>query len=49
MSLKLENRAATKARKGTNPFTKEPRVIKAKPASKKVVGKAKKTLKEMVN
>merc|ERR1711957_493787 len=49
LNLKLKNRAATKAHKGINPFTKEPCVIKAKPASKKVMGKAMKKLKEMVN
>merc|ERR1719240_2033539 len=32
----VKNRPATKARKGINPFTKEPCVFKAKPASKKV-------------
>merc|ERR1712160_212383 len=49
LNLKLKNKAATKARKGINPFTKEPCVIKAKPASKKVRGYAMKKLKEMVN
>ena len=36
LNLKLKNRAATKARKGINPFTKNPCVIKAEPASKTV-------------
>jgi len=49
LNLKLKDKAATKARKGINPFTKEPCVIKAKPASKKVRGYAMKKLKEMVN
>ena len=49
LNLKLKNRAATKARKGINPFTKEPCVIKAKPASKTVRAIAMKKLKEMVN
>merc|ERR1712166_905016 len=31
---KLKKKPATKARKGVNPFTKEPCVFKAKPASK---------------
>ena len=33
---KLHREPATKARKGVNPFTKEPCVFKAKPASKTV-------------
>merc|ERR1712138_258311 len=32
MTMKLKNKPATKARKGFNPFTKEPCVFKAKPA-----------------
>merc|ERR1712166_1204901 len=36
MNMKLKNKPATKARKGVNPFTKEPCVFKAKPACKKV-------------
>ena len=48
-NTKLKNKAATKARKGINPFTKEPCVIKAKPASKKVRCIPMKKLKEMVN
>merc|ERR1719440_1636037 len=36
LNLKLKHRAATSARKGVNPFTKEPCVFKAKPASKTV-------------
>ena len=34
--LKLVMKKATKERKGINPFTKKPMIIKAKPASKKV-------------
>merc|ERR1719265_1845939 len=34
--LKLKLKPATPARKGVNPFTKEPCVFKAKPASKTV-------------
>merc|ERR1712057_78879 len=34
LNMKLKNKPATKARKGVNPFTKEPCVFKAKPASK---------------
>jgi nucleoid DNA-binding protein len=39
---------ATKARKGTNPFTGEEMMFKAKPASKTVRVRALKNLKEMV-
>merc|ERR1712199_98885 len=49
LTLKLKVRPATKARKGVNPFTKEPCVFKAKPASKTVKGIPLKKLKEMVN
>merc|ERR1712151_296287 len=49
LNLKLKSRPATKARKGINPFTKEPCVIKAKPASKTVRAIAMKKLKEMIN
>merc|ERR1712011_20547 len=34
LALKLKKKPATPARKGVNPFTKEPCVFKAKPASK---------------
>ena len=40
---------ATKARKGTNPFTGEEMMFKAKPASKKVRALPLKSLKAMVN
>merc|ERR1719321_2509343 len=38
INMKLKNKPATRARKGVNPFTKEPCVFKAKPASKTVRG-----------
>merc|ERR1712113_640161 len=49
LNLKLKKKPATPARKGANPFTKEPCVFKAKPASKTVRALAMKKLKEMVN
>merc|ERR1712224_361184 len=49
LKLKLKHKPATPARKGVNPFTKEPCVIKAKPASKKVRALALKQLKDAVN
>merc|ERR1719498_2030170 len=49
LKLKLKKKPATPARKGVNPFTKEPCVFKAKPASKTVRALAMKKLKEMVN
>merc|ERR1711977_293979 len=49
LNLKLKVRPATKARKGVNPFTKEPCVFKAKPASKTVRAIPMKKLKELVN
>merc|ERR1712149_113826 len=36
LNLKLKKKPATPAKKGINPFTKEPCVFKAKPASKTV-------------
>jgi len=36
LNMKLKKKAASPARKGVNPFTKEPCVFKAKPASKTV-------------
>merc|ERR1712217_690442 len=36
LNMKLKKKPATPARKGVNPFTKEPCVFKAKPASKTV-------------
>merc|ERR1712046_308517 len=49
LNLKLKKKPATKARKGVNPFTKEPMVFKAKPASKTVRALPMKKFKEMVN
>ena len=49
LNLKLKKKPAVPARKGVNPFTKEPCVFKAKPASKTVRCLAMKKLKEMVN
>merc|ERR1712216_630638 len=48
LNRKLKNKPATKARKGMNPFTKEPCVFKAKPASKTVRCLAMKKLKELL-
>merc|ERR1711874_241019 len=47
--LNLKKRPAKPARKGINPFTKEPCVFKAKPASKTVRALPMKKLKEMIN
>merc|ERR1711879_58345 len=49
IKLKLKVKPATPARKGVNPFTKEPCVFKAKAASKTVKALALKQLKEAVN
>merc|ERR1712232_2271 len=49
LNLKLKKKAARPARKGVNPFTKEPCVFKAKPASKTVKVYAMKRLKEAIN
>merc|ERR1712048_387890 len=49
LNLKLKQKPATPARKGINPFTKEPCVFKAKPASKTVKALPMKKLKELVN
>merc|ERR1711881_548621 len=49
LNLKLKKKPATPSRKGVNPFTKEPCVFKAKPASKTVEALPMKKLKEMVN
>merc|ERR1712087_526453 len=45
LNLKLKKTPARPARKGVNPFTKEPCVFKAKPASKTVKALALKKLK----
>merc|ERR1711881_207430 len=49
LNLKLKSKPATPARKGVNPFTKEPCVFKAKPASKTVRVLPMKKFKAMVN
>merc|ERR1712046_448972 len=49
LNLKLKQKPATPARKGVNPFTKEPCVFKAKPASKTVRALPLKKMKELVN
>merc|ERR1712226_1671918 len=49
LNLKLKKKSATPAKKGINPFTKEPCVFKAKPASKTVKALAMKKLKEALN
>merc|ERR1712057_152170 len=48
LNMKLKNKPATKARQGINPFTKEPCVFEAKPASKTVRCLPMKKLKEML-
>ncbi|QQE11063.1 HU family DNA-binding protein [Planctomycetota bacterium] len=45
----VKKKPATKARKGTNPFTGEEMMFKAKPASKQVKIRPLKNLKEMVS
>jgi nucleoid DNA-binding protein len=47
MKVKVVRKPATKARKGINPFTKEPTVFKAKPARNVVKVLPLKKLKEM--
>lgn len=48
MKIKVVRKAATKARKGINPFTKEETIFKAKPARNVVKVLALKGLKSMV-
>ncbi|HET6656005.1 MAG TPA: HU family DNA-binding protein [Gammaproteobacteria bacterium] len=48
MKIKVVKKPATKARKGTNPFTGEPTVFKAKPARKAVKVQPLKGLKDML-
>ena len=48
MKIVRVHKPATKARKGINPFTKEPMTFKAKPARSTVKVRALKGLKEMV-
>merc|ERR1711937_285998 len=49
LNMKLKKKPAQPARKGVNPFTKEPCVFKAKPASKTVRALPMKKLKEVIN
>merc|ERR1719482_1869195 len=49
LNMKLKKKPARPARKGVNPFTKEPCVFKAKPASKTVRVHAMKKMKEAIN
>lgn len=49
LNMKLKKKPAVAPRRGTNPFTKEPCVFKAKPASKTVRVLPMKKFKEMVN
>lgn len=48
VKLKAKKTAATPERQGVNPFTKEPTVIKAKPASLKVRASPVKALKDLL-
>ncbi|MGH8501486.1 MAG: HU family DNA-binding protein [Gammaproteobacteria bacterium] len=48
MKIKVVKKPATKARKGTNPFTGEETIFKAKPARKAVKIQPLKGLKDMV-
>lgn len=47
LKVKVVRKAATKSRKGINPFTGEPTIFKAKPARNVVKVQALKALKEM--
>merc|ERR1712176_1022731 len=49
INMKLKKKPARPAKKGVNPFTKEPCVFKAKPASKTVRALPMKKFKEMIN
>ena len=49
LKCKVIRKPATKARKGINPFTKEPTMFKAKPARNVIKVRPLKALKEMVN
>ena len=48
VKLSVVNKPPTEERQGINPFTKEPTIFKAKPASKSVKVRPLKTLKDMV-
>lgn len=49
LKLKKVSKPATKAKQGTNPFTKEPMTIKAKPARNVIKAQPLKALKDAVN
>jgi hypothetical protein len=49
LKMKVVKKPATPERQGVNPFTKQPMVFKAKPASKKVRVLPLKNLKDFVN
>ena len=49
LKVRVVRKPATKARKGINPFTKEPMIFKAKPARRVVKATALKALKDMVS
>jgi len=49
VKLKVVNKPATPEREGINPFTKQPTIIKAKPARRVVKANALKALKDMVS
>jgi len=48
LKLKAVKKPATKDRPGINPFTKQPIIIKGKPASKKIRASALKSLKDLI-
>lgn len=48
LKLQVTRKPATKAKQGTNPFTKEPMTIKAKPARNVIKARPLKPLKESV-
>jgi nucleoid DNA-binding protein len=49
LKMKVVKKPATKEREGINPFTKQPVIFKAKPASKKIRLLPLKSLKALVN
>ena len=48
IKLKTKDTPATQDREGEDPFTKKPRTFKGKPASKKVLARPVKALKDLV-
>lgn len=48
IKLKTKDTPATQDRPGIDPFTKQPRTIKGKPASKKVLARPVKALKDLI-